>query len=444
MVQRPRGTRDFTPAAMRRRLALEHLLEDVAQRHGFSRVQTPVFESLELFTAKSGPGVINQLYAFQDKGERDLTLRPELTAPVMRMVAEEMRMDTKPLRLSYYGQCYRYEEFKTGRYREFFQYGVELIGASGPLAEAEVLALAVNMLHASGLEGWEIRIGHVGVLKDALTGLGLSGEVDEATGEPPVASAMRLLDKGDDAGLAELFSTHGLDPANAEPLRALASLDGGMETLGPARELLSSMDGVALDALDELETTLTALAALAPAPPSLAVDLTVARGLDYYTGMVFEVMVEELGGEGQVLGGGSYKLLHMFGLPDLDPCCGFGLGFDRVLLALESQAETSERDEAVPGEFDARPYIAVAPNKADHAPLLPLVAALREQGARVELLLSKKNYGRIIKWTEGIGASHLLVVKPEDLDNGMGRLINFKTGDRADVELNASSVLEAL
>ena len=429
---------------MRRRLALEHLLEDVAQRHGFSRVQTPVFESLELFTAKSGPGVINQLYAFQDKGERDLTLRPELTAPVMRMVAEEMRMDTKPLRLSYYGQCYRYEEFKTGRYREFFQYGVELIGASGPLAEAEVLALAVNMLHASGLEGWEIRIGHVGVLKDALTGLGLSGEVDEATGEPPVASAMRLLDKGDDAGLAELFSTHGLDPANAEPLRALASLNGGMETLGPARELLSSMDGVALDALDELETTLTALAALAPAPPSLAVDLTVARGLDYYTGMVFEVMVEELGGEGQVLGGGSYKLLHMFGLPDLDPCCGFGLGFDRVLLALESQAETSGRDEAVPGEFDARPYIAVAPNKADHAPLLPLVAALREQGARVELLLSKKNYGRIIKWTEGIGASHLLVVKPEDLDNGMGRLINFKTGDRADVELNASSVLKAL
>ena len=217
-----------------------------------------------------------------------------------------------------------------------------------------------------------------------------------------------------------------------------------METLGPARDLLSSMDGVALDALDELETTLTALAALAPAPPSLAVDLTVARGLDYYTGMVFEVMVEELGGEGQVLGGGSYKLLHMFGLPDLDPCCGFGLGFDRVLLALESQAAGSGRDEAVPGEFDARPYIAVAPNKADHAPLLPLVAALREQGARVELLLSKKNYGRIIKWTEGIGASHLLVVKPEDLENGMGRLINFKTGDRADVELSASSVLNAL
>jgi histidyl-tRNA synthetase len=429
---------------MKRRLALERLLEDVAQRHGFSRVQTPVFESLELFTAKSGPGVIGQLYAFQDKGERELTLRPELTAPVMRMVAEEMRQDTKPLRLSYYGQCYRYEEFKTGRYREFFQYGIELIGASGPLAEAEVLATAVNMLHASGLEGWEIRIGHVGVLKDALTGLGLSGDVDKKTGEPPIASAMRFLDKGDDEGLANLFSAHGLDPSNTEPLRALASLEGGAETLGPARALLSSMDGVSLEALDELEMTLTALAALAPAPPALAVDLTVARGLDYYTGMVFEVKVAELGGEGQVLGGGSYKLLHLFGLPDLDPCCGFGLGFDRVLLALEAQAEASGRKEAVPGETDSRPYIAIAPNKADHLPLLPLVASLRESGARVELLLTKKNYGRIIKWTEGIGASHLLVVKPEDLAAGTGRLIDFNTGDRSDVKLTVSSVLDAL
>ena len=111
------------------------------------------------------------MYNFEDKGERQLTLRPELTAPVMRMIAEEMRNDTKPLRLSYYGQCYRYEEFKKGRYREFFQYGVELIGASGPLAEAEVIALAISMLDACGLKDWQIRIGHVGILKGALIGV---------------------------------------------------------------------------------------------------------------------------------------------------------------------------------------------------------------------------------------------------------------------------------
>ena len=128
----------------------------------------------------------------------------------------------------------------------------------------------------------------------------------------------------------------------------------------------------------------------------------------------------------------------------MDPCCGFGLGFDRVLLALEAQAAAADREEAVPGEADGRPHIAIAPNKADYMPLLPLVASLREAGAKVELLLSKKNYGRIIKWTEGIGASHLLVVKPEDLESGVARLINFKTGDRTDVQLNASSVLDSL
>ena len=145
---------------------------------------------------------------------------------------------------------------------------------------------------------------------------------------------MRFLDKGDDAGLANLLESNGIAADNAAPLRALADLEGGSETLGPAREILASLDGVSLDALDELQITLDAVAALAPAPPSLAVDLTVARGLDYYTGMVFEIIVPAMGGEGQVLGGGSYKLLHLFGLPDLDPCCGFGLGFDRVLLAL--------------------------------------------------------------------------------------------------------------
>ena len=158
MVQRPRGTRDFIPSVMNRRLAFENLLESKAISHGFKRIQTPIFESLDLFTAKSGPGVIKQLYAFQDKSDRALTLRPELTAPVMRMISEEMRSSPKPLRLSYFGQCFRYEESKKGRYREFFQYGVELIGASGPLAEAEVVSLAIGMLEECGLLDYEVRI----------------------------------------------------------------------------------------------------------------------------------------------------------------------------------------------------------------------------------------------------------------------------------------------
>ena len=439
MVQRPRGTRDFTPDVMNRRLAFENLLETKALSHGFKRVQTPIFESLDLFTAKSGPGVVKQLYAFQDKSDRDLTLRPELTAPVMRMVSEEMRSSPKPLRLSYFGQCFRYEESKKGRYREFFQYGAELIGASGPLAEAEVVALAIDMLDACGLMDYEVRIGHVGVLRDILTGLGLS-EVGEP--EPPVASAMRLLDKGDWDGLAELLSSNGIDSSASQHLRELSQLDGGIETLDSARGILTTL-GISHESLDELATLLSSLESLAPTPPSLKVNLCVARGLDYYTGMVFEVNVAELGGEGQVLGGGSYRLLHLFGLEDLDPSCGFGLGFDRVLLALEAQAERAGRSEVVPRETPA-PRTLVLPFKVDVSAVLSIVKELRDAGKNVELDLRGKNIGKSLDWASKNGFTNVVIVGPQDYENKQCSVKNLVSGDQNVAALDSSSIIEFL
>jgi len=439
MVQRPRGTRDFIPTVINRRLAFEKLLEKEASSHGFKRVQTPIFESLDLFTAKSGPGVVKQLYAFQDKSERALTLRPELTAPVMRMISEEMRAHSKPMRLSYFGQCFRYEESKAGRYREFFQYGVELIGASGPLAEAEVVSLAINMLESSGLIDYEVRIGHVGILRDILVGLGLSTE-----GEPeaPVASAMRFLDKGDWDGLASLFANNGVESNALENLKKLAQLDGGIETLESARDILSAL-GVSHESLDELSHLLAAVSKLAPPPPSLKVNLCVARGLDYYTGMVFEVNVEELGGEGQVLGGGSYKLLHLFGLEDLDPSCGFGLGFDRVLPALEAQAKRSGRSEVVPGEYPA-PSVLVLPFRIDSFEVLEIIRELRDMGHNVELDLRKKNIAKSVAWADKNGFSSVVIIGPQDLENNQCTVKNITSGEQKTVDLNSTSISTAL
>ena len=235
---------------------------------------------------------------------------------------------------------------------------------------------------------YELRIGHVGVLKDILTGLGLSSQGEP---EPPVATAMRLLDKGDWDGLADLFTVHGIANSSLENLQKLSQLDGGMETLESARSILSEL-GVSHESLDQLAELLSAVESLAPSPPSLKVNLCVARGLDYYTGMVFEVNVAELGGEGQVLGGGSYKLLHLFGLEDLDPSCGFGLGFDRVLLALEAQAERDGRSEVVPGEASA-PSTLMLPFKIEARSVLKIVKELRDAGHIVELDLRGKNIG---------------------------------------------------
>ena len=431
MFERARGTRDFGPAEMGRRLAFERMCDEVASCYGFQRVATPTFERLELFTAKSGTSVVDQLYAFKDRSDRDLTLRPELTAPVMRMIAEQKGQIPKPARYSYFGSCFRYEESKRGRYREFWQYGCEVIGAPSPLTEAEVVAFACAIVEAAGLEGWQLKIGNVGVLNDILSNLGLEGDA--------VGDAMRLLDKGDFAGLAD----SGIDSAAVTNLQSLAQLNGGIETLASAREIITSM-GVESGALDQLEEMLNNLSSLGANPPSLVVDLTVARGLDYYTGMVFEIMVDELGGEGQVCGGGSYKLFHLFGLDELDPCCGFGLGFDRVLLALEIQAEKSGRSEVVPGEDSSAATLAVIPFKVDVSQVLTIVSELRATGQPVLLELRERNIGKSMAWANNTGAQLAMVVGPRDIESGQVTIKRLSDGVEANCEMSAEAISQTI
>ncbi|MBT4059256.1 MAG: histidine--tRNA ligase [Euryarchaeota archaeon] len=431
MFERARGTRDFGPAEMGRRLAFEKLCDEVAIRYGFQRVATPTFERLELFTAKSGAGVVDQLYAFKDRSDRDLTLRPELTAPVMRMIAEQRGQIPKPARYSYFGSCFRYEESKRGRYREFWQYGCEVIGAPGPLTEAEVVSFACAIMSATGLKEWELKIGHVGILNDILDNLGLEGDA--------VGNAMRLLDKGDFEGL----EASGINSTAVGNLQSLSQLNGGAETLSNAREIISSM-GVESEALDQLEEMLASLDALGANPPSLVVDLTVARGLDYYTGMVFEIMVDTLGGEGQVCGGGSYRLFHLFELDELDPCCGFGLGFDRVLLALEIQAENDGSSEVVPGENSGPGMLAIIPFKVDNSQVLPLVAQLRSSGQPVTLELRSRKTGRSLAWADALGAQFAMVVGPRDIESGQVTIKRLSDGVEAACEMSAEAINQAI
>jgi histidyl-tRNA synthetase len=225
-------------------------------------------------------------------------------------------------------------------------------------------------------------------------------------------------------------------------LKTLSELDGGIETLESAREILSNM-GVALDSLDDLSSLLNSLEPLAPKPPSMKVNLCVARGLDYYTGMVFEVNVAELGGEGQVLGGGSYKLLHLFGLDDLDPSCGFGLGFDRVLLALESQAERAGRVEVVPGETP-EPSTLMLPFRVDASSVLGIVKNLRDAGHNVELDLRGKNIGKSLDWASKNGFTNVVIVGPQDFENQQCSVKNLISGEQNVVALNSDSISDVL
>ena len=297
--------------------------------------------------------------------------------------------------------------------------------------EIEVVAFACAIVEAAGLEGWQLKVGNVGVLNDILSNLGLEGDA--------VGDAMRLLDKGDFAGLAD----SGIDSAAVTNLQSLAQLNGGIETLASAREIITSM-GVESGALDQLEEMLNNLSSLGANPPSLVVDLTVARGLDYYTGMVFEIMVDELGGEGQVCGGGSYKLFHLFGLDELDPCCGFGLGFDRVLLALEIQAEKSGRSEVVPGEDSSAATLAVIPFKVDVSQVLTIVSELRATGQPVLLELRERNIGKSMAWANNTGAQLAMVVGPRDIESGQVTIKRLSDGAQANCEMSAEAISQTI
>ncbi len=172
-------------------------------------------------------------------------------------------------------------------------------------------------------------------------------------------------------------------------------------------------------------------------------DLTVARGLDYYTGVVFEVEVDSLGGEGQILGGGSYRLMHLFDKPDLDPCCGFGVGFDRVLLALEKQVEAGGTTTLDAVKNIVR--LAIIPFKIDIAEVLPMVAELRAHGCVDTLLeLRSRKVQRSIHWAEARGASHILIVGPRDIEAGTGKVKRLSDGSEQSCSLTAEAVSEAL
>jgi histidyl-tRNA synthetase len=415
MFKRPRGTRDLGPEEMARRRYAEGKFRSVCQSFGFKEIATPTFETTELFLAKSGEGIIDEIYAFQDKGGRELALRPELTAPVMRFYASELKQLPKPLKLYYFGNCFRYERPQSGRYREFWQFGVELIGPEGPLADAELLALGVECLNAVGLKDFILRIGDLRVLGGLLDKLGITGEER--------SEMLRYIDKGDTASLESFIEARCPDGKDA--VLQLVSLKGGSEILGQAESLLKGIETSA-KALDNLKDTTQFLQQYGI--EDVQVDLGIARGLDYYTGMVFEIDAPMLGSENQLCGGGEYSLAKLFGAQEI-PTRGFAFGFDRVLLALEKSGVTFPR-----GSLDA--YIVPIGDKARQKAIYTL-RNMRASGISADMDFMGRSLSKAMKYTDTLNATYVIILGERDLEKGMATVRNMKTGEQSEVKLDS-------
>jgi histidyl-tRNA synthetase len=405
MLQAPRGTRDFIPEEMQKRRYIEQTMATTFQSFGYGEIQTPTFENLELFTAKSGDSIIDEIYTFTDKGGRQLALRPELTAPVIRCYVERLQMEPKPLKLYYFGNCYRYDRPQKGRYREFQQAGCELIGADTPEAMAELLACAFTLLKNVGLTNIRMNIGSLTLVNRLFAFFNLE--------KPAQKTLLPLIDKSlfddlrvalRDCGLSEEAGdrfNHLLQTTSLEEIKKFFQKDE--------------------QALSEVGTLETVLGLLKDAfqVADYEIKLGIVRGLDYYKGIVFEIDAPVLGAEKQLCGGGAYELVSLFGGTEV-PTAGFAIGFDRTILALEAEKF------AFPAS--TLPVYIIPVNQAMVPKAIEIAQQLRREGISVDFDQLRRGLGKSLKYAAARNALTVIIVGPKELDQQSVTLRDMKTG----------------
>ena len=387
------GFRDVFPDEFARRRKIFDAWRTVASRYAFEEYDGPPLENLELYTAKSGEEIVGQLYSFTDKGGRQVALRPEMTPSLARMVAQRAGALRKPIRWFSIPQLFRYERQQRGRLREHFQLNVDIIGESGPMADAEVIAVAIDVMRELGFGPGDVRVrlSDRRVLSEALAGLGVLESETSA-----VLSAFDRYEKSKEAAEEAIARAIG-DEKRAHNVRQFAA------SLGDTKALLEQ------PAATPLKECLAHLEAMGLAE-FVDVDFRIVRGLAYYTGIVFELFDAKQTLRA-ICGGGRYdNLLEQIGGVDL-PMVGFGFG-DVVLGEM-----LEDRDGPSKADSSADVFIVTVSEREVFA-ALELAHALRGQGRRVEYALRKLPVGKQLELAAARGAKQAVILGPDELAKG--------------------------
>jgi len=416
-LKRPRGTRDFLFKDMKERKNVEKTMKSVFEIYGYNEIKTPIFEELSLFTTKSGEGIKDQIYHFQDKGGRDLALRPELTAPVARMYIKELQKTPKPVKMYYFGSCFRYERPQAGRFRQFWQFGCELIGGKSPGSEAEVISMAAHCLEELGLEDFEIHIGNLGILRNILNDANITGEMQD--------QVMAVIDKGEVEELRTLLNSIEVDDSSKKLLLKLIGMKGNSSILPDVESLINCSEH-ACNALFELENLLKSLEAFGFS--NYVVNLGIARGLDYYTGTVFEIYVHGLGAQKQICGGGTYNLIEVFGGEKVEST-GFAFGFDRIMEAIKKQGKLIESEPTI--------KVYVAPISTDlKLKAYEIAQKLRKNNIGTDVDLVGKKLKKILSYADSNQINYVVLIGSRELEEGNVTVKDMTSGEQEPVEVS--------
>ncbi|HEX2393655.1 MAG TPA: histidine--tRNA ligase [Solirubrobacterales bacterium] len=397
--QAPRGTFDVLPEQARGRARVQRIASEVFARAGYESIATPAFEDTELFVRGVGRStdiVVKEMFTFEDKGGRSLTLRPEGTAPICRAYLEHgMHKLAQPVKLFYLGPFFRHERPQAGRYRQFHQLGLECIGTDSPLADAETIMLLSDLLGELAVPGVELRLGSLGSL-DARQGYLEELKAHLRAHGSELSEDMR-------------------ERIDANPLRAFDSDHPGTQAvMASAPTIVERLQGEDAEHFAEVRALLDA------AGVAYEIDPTLVRGLDYYTRTIFSFVCDELGAQSEVGGGGRYDgLIEQLGGPST-PAVGFAAGIERILLALGEE-------EAAPGR-DA--FVAVAdPGQGRRA--MALVTELRRAGLAAETDLAGRGLKGQLKHADRIGARRVVILEAD----GAALLRDMATGEQRGIEI---------
>ena len=417
MAQGVRGTRDFYPEEMRLRNWLFQKFHSSSLLHGFEEYDSPIIEHEELYTRKQGEEITQQLYNFEDKGGRKISLRPEMTPSLARMVMA--RSGALPLPIKWYSipQCWRYERTQRGRGREHYQWNVDIWGMEGIEADAELLSVMVHMFESVGLthDDVVVRISSRKVLEEVLGSLGIEGDSFTKT-----CVIVDKMDKLPEETVSAQLSDLGISDSSITTIQSVLSVTD----LPELRDMLSP-DSMAVSELERLFQLLESYGI----SDWTKFDASVVRGLAYYTGPVFEA--QDRGGELRAIcGGGRYdKLIGTLGGRDL-PATGFGFG-DMVIMELLS-------DKGLLPDISSRVSdVVFSMDESLRGAAMEVSSRLRRAGRTVDLVLEPKKMKWVFKHAERTGADRLVMVMPAEWESGKVRIKDLQTGEESDIEFKA-------
>jgi len=412
MFQRLRGTRDFYPEEMAARNKLFKIIKETAERYGFVEIVSPAIESFDLIAKKSGKDIRDEIYAFEDKGGRTICLIPEFTPSVSRMIANRQKELGKPLKWFSIPRHWRYERPQSGRLREFYQLNVDIFGSKSPKADTEVLSVGISIMLNLGLKDFLFHISN----REFLQGLLQKYNVSD------IHEAFRIIDKREKIPEEEFIES---------------LLNCGIKNYD---EILDVLDSVNIENIENfkgrnkmIDRSIDNLLDISKSldyygfKEYCTLDLSVVRGLAYYTGMVFEVYDKKKEMR-SLFGGGRYDdLVESFG-GEPTPAVGFGMG--DVVLELMMKKEGVWPEEKTCIDY----YIANIGDVDKY--VLSIARKLRDKKYRVSFDLADRNLSNQLKYADRINAKNVIFIGEKELKEGKIVIKNMKTGEQEKVEID--------